>query len=128
MSNDDVYSKAIGEYLARGYSNEYLGKDRTEATQKLADIVERGRTGKELSADERAVFEEFESEWPAFASQQVLGTKEFVRHLVKNDLGTVEKILGTIQDIKKMLSNRNNPDAKKAADFGGFLNQTRSNS
>lgn len=117
MSNDDVYSKAIGEYLARGYSEKYLGEDRTKAADTLADIVERGRTGKELSAEERAVFEEFESEWPAFASQQVLGTEEFVRHLVKNDLGTVEKILGTIQDIKKMLSNRNNPDAKKAADF-----------
>ena len=93
------------------------GKERAKAADTLADIVERGRTGKELSAEERAVFEEFESEWPAFASQQVLGTEEFVRHLVKNDLGTVENILGTIQDIKKMLSNRNNPDAKKAADF-----------
>lgn len=117
MSNDDVYNKAISEYLARGYSEEYLGKNRAKAAEALKDIVERGRAGKQLSANERAVFEEFEREWPAFASQQVLGTKEFARHLVKNDLGTVEKLLGKLQDIKKMLKSRENPDAKKAADF-----------
>ena len=43
----------------------------------------------------------------------ILGTKEFVRHLIKSDLNTVEKIFGTIQDIKKALSNRKNPDTKK---------------
>lgn len=117
MSNDDVYSKAISEYLARGYSEEYLGKNRAKAAETLKDIVERGRADKQLSANERAVFEEFEREWSAFASQQVLGTKEFARHLVKNDLGTVEKILGKLQDIKMILKSRENPDAKKAADF-----------
>ena len=120
MSNDELYSSAISDYISRGYSKSYfegLNEEGKDTTDVLADIVERGRAGEELTDAEAEVFEEFESEWPSFASQRVLGTEEFVRHLIKNDLSAVERILGSIQDIKKALKNRNNPDAKKAADF-----------
>ena len=53
----------------------------------------------------------------AFASQHVLGTESFIRHLVNEDLSTVEKILGKIQDLKESFVNSKNAATKKAAAF-----------
>lgn len=116
-SDNDIYTEAASQYLSRGYSRDFLGKDNTEARKKLIELLKKAEAGEELTEQEKTVRAEFESESYAFASQAVLGSEKFIRHLVKEDLGTVEKILGKISDIKDALKNRKNADAKKAAEF-----------
>ncbi len=116
-SDIDVYSDAILEYIERGYSRDYLGKDNAKAQKKLLELIKKTEEGQDLTEQEKAVYEEFESESYAFASQAVLGTKKFVRHLVREDLSAVEKILGKISDLKDILKSRADPESRKAAKF-----------
>ena len=112
-SNDSVYTQAVADFIDRGY----FGKNADAAEQKLKALLEKEKSGAELTESEQKDLNTARSEIAQIATENVLGNADFVKRLIKGEPSRAEQILNKIVQIKNALSGEKGAAANKELAF-----------
>ena len=112
-SNDSVYTQAVADFIDRGY----FGKNTNAAEQKLKALLEKEKSGAELTESEQKDLDTARSEIAQIATENVLGNADFVKRLIKGEPSRAERILNKIVQIKNALSGEKGATANKEIAF-----------
>lgn len=112
-SNDSVYTQAVDDFIDRGY----FGENTDAAEQKLKALLEKEKSGAELTESEQKDLDKARSEISQIATENVLGNADFVKRLIKGEPSRAEQILNKIVQIKNALSGEKGATANKELAF-----------
>ena len=112
-SNNSVYTQAVDDFIDRGY----FGEDMDAAEQKLKALLEKEKSGAELTESEQKDLDTARSEIAQIATENVLGNADFVKRLIKGEPSRAEQILNKIVQIKNALSGEKGATANKEIAF-----------